>query len=230
MMTLAIIPVRGGSKGVPRKNLRKVGPYTLLERAIRAARDAGVDHIVVSTEDSEIAAEAKRCGVAMNFMRPQALAGDDVPVIPVIEHAIQAFEETNGAEVDVIALIEATVPFRNADHVSEAVAKYRRGGYASVATVCPLERKPENICIKESGRLKRYITEPKIQYTKRQDMTQLCRISSGVYVFGKKDFLRQKSVLLDPIGYVEMSGVESVNIDEEIDLLLADSVHKKFNL
>ena len=152
MTTLALIPARGGSKGVTRKNLRLVGGRSLLARAIDAARDSGiVDRIVVSTDDEEIAAAARHCGAEVPFLRPAELANDQSAIEPAIEHAIDNFERFTGLVVQTLVLVEPTSPFRSAEHVRAALEQFSTGSCRSVITVCPLERKPENIFAKSGG-------------------------------------------------------------------------------
>lgn len=232
MVTLALIPARGGSKGVPGKNLIKLAGRSLIERAVSACLDSGsVDHVVVSTDDADIAAEAKRAGADVPFMRPAELACDDTPIVPVIEHGIAAFEDWLGARVATLVFTEPTAPFRNARHIADAVIRYGKGDCRSVVGVCPVERKPENIFVKNPGQtLERYIVEPRETFHRRQDMASLCRLSSGIYVVGRDDFMAQRRLVIDPVGYIEMSGLESVNIDEEIDLLLAEIVAQRHQL
>ncbi len=232
MVTLALIPARGGSKGVPGKNLKKIGGRSLIERAVSACRDSGaIDHVVVSTDDAAIADEAKRVGADVPFMRPAELAGDETPIVPVIEHGIVAVECWLGTPVTTLVFTEPTVPFRNASHIAEALARYGKGDCRSVVSVCPLERKPQNIFTKMPGEiLHSYIVEPRERFVRRQDMDCLCRLSSGIYVVGRDDFMAERRLVIEPVGYTEVSGLESVNIDEEIDLLLAESVAERHHL
>ena len=233
MTVLALIPARGGSKGVPRKNLRVIGGRSLLARAVEATRASGVvDHILVSTEDAEIAVEAKRAGADVPFTRPRELATDEAPMVPVIEHAIAAFEARNpGAHVSTLVFSEPTLPFRNAAHVRAAVERFRRGDCRSVIAVCPLERKPHNIFVKkDDGTLERYIREPCETFVRRQEMNHLCRLSSGVYVVGRDDFFTAKALVVEPVGYTEMSLIESINIDSDVDLMLAEAVAERYGL
>jgi len=229
---LALIPARGGSKGVPRKNLCAVGGRSLLERAVTAAHSSGViDHVLVSTEDAEIAAEAKRAGAEVPFLRPRELAADETPALPVIEHAITAFEAERNIRVTTVVFTEPTVPFRTAAHVRAAVERFRRGDCRSVISVCPLERKPHNIFSKRpDGTLDRYIKEPRQTFARRQDMEQLCRLSSGVYVVGRDDFFTAKTLVVEPVGFTEMNLIESINIDSEVDLMLAEAVAGRYGL
>lgn len=230
MTTLAIIPARGGSKGVARKNLRLIGGRSLLARAIDAARESRmVDRVVVSTDDEEIAAEARRCDAEVPFMRPAELANDHSAIEPAIAHAIDNFERTAGLVVQTLVLIEPTSPFRNAGHVRAALERFQAGGCRSVISVCPLERKPENIFTKSDGFLQRYIRDA-VPYVRRQDMGHLCRLNSAVYVVRRDTFKDTGKLVVEPVGFVEMTALESINIDEELDLVIAEVAASRFGL
>jgi CMP-N-acetylneuraminic acid synthetase len=233
MITLAVIPARAGSKGIARKNLRMVGGRSLLQRAVEAAIGCGVvDRVLVSTDDPEIQKEGLRFGAEVPFLRPAALATDSASTVEVVVHAISEYERLTNAPVGTVVLLEPTSPFRQGKHVQHAVEQYRTGCYKAVVTVCQLERKPENIFLKHgtAGGLQRYIQEPRRIFTRRQDMEQLCRVNSAVYVCGRDAFLTERAFLLEPMGYVEMTHRESVNIDEELDLLFADLIAKEYGL
>lgn len=230
MTTLAIIPARGGSKGVPGKNLRVVGGRSLLARAIDAARESRmVDGVVVSTDDEEIAAAARRCGVEVPSLRPTALANDHSAIEPAIAHAIENFERISGAAVQTLVLIEPTSPFRSAGHVRAALERFQAGGCRSVISVCPLERKPENIFAKSDGIVERYIRDA-VPFVRRQDMGHLCRLNSAVYVLGRDTFKETGRLIVEPVGFIEMTALESINIDEELDLVIAEVVAGRFGL
>lgn len=232
MTVLALIPARAGSKGVPGKNLRPIGGRSLVGRAIEAALRSGVcDHVVVSTEDDAIAGEARRCGAEVPFRRPAELASDEAAMPPVIEHAILTFERVSGRRIDTLVFLEATVPFRKPKHIVDAVERYRRGDVESVVSVCPLERKPENILVKAAnGTVDRYIREPREIFARRQDMDHLCRVSSGVYVVGREAWFGGRRLIVPPTGYVEMTPEESVNIDSDVDLALAELLAERKGL
>lgn len=231
MTTLALIPARGGSKGVPRKNLRSVGGRSLIARAVGAARGVdGIDHVLLSTDDEEIAAEGRRCGAEVPFLRPADLADDKAAIGPVIMHALESFEHHAGVVVDTLVLLEPTSPFRATEHVRRAIERFRVGDCRSVISVCPLERKPENIFVKADGLLEKFVKGPQVAFTRRQEMEQLCRLNSAIYVIGRRDFIEAGRLVVEPMGFVEMNGMESINIDEELDLLLAEVVADRFGL
>ena len=230
MTVLAIVPARGGSQGVRRKNLREVGGISLVGRAVRAARECElIHHVVVSTEDKEIRAEALRYGAEVPFARPPELADDATGTLQVVAHAVEQFERLSGLAVGTVVLLEPTSPFRTASHVRWALTKHAEGRFRTTITVCPLERKPENIFVKADA-LVRYIKQPHERFIRRQDMQHLCRLNSAVYVLDRQALFAEQSLLVDPIGYVEMSALESVNIDEELDLEWAQFLADKYGL
>src|SRR5687767_5348028 len=105
---LALVPARGGSKGIPDKNVRPLAGQTLLHYAAQAASASGiVDRRVLSTDSERVAAEGRRAGLEVPFMRPAALAQDDTPMLPVIEHAVSALTET-GWEPEIVVLLQPT--------------------------------------------------------------------------------------------------------------------------
>jgi CMP-N-acetylneuraminic acid synthetase len=128
---LGLVPARGGSKGIPRKNARTFLGKPLVLWAVAAGRESGVlDRLVVSTDDDEIAALAAAAGAAV-VRRPAELAWDDTPTAAVVAHALEADDE-------LVVVLEPTSPGRRAEHVRNAVARLRDSGADSLATVSPV--------------------------------------------------------------------------------------------
>jgi CMP-N-acetylneuraminic acid synthetase len=144
---VALIPARGGSKGIPRKNLAPVGRRPLIAWTLDAARAADtVTRVVVSTDDDEIATAA---GDADVLRRPPELARDDIPMMPVIRHALGAFPS------DVVVLLQPTSPLRRAEHVDGAVALLQESGADAVVSVLEVPHRyvPESLMELRDGRL-----------------------------------------------------------------------------
>ena len=132
---LGVIPARGGSKGVPGKNLATVAGRPLLAYTADAARTSRrLSRTVVSTDDVAIADAARGLGLDVPFMRPATLAADDVPMLPVLQHALAAIRE-QGDDVDVLVLLQPTSPMRRAEHIDAAVAMLETSGADSVVSV-----------------------------------------------------------------------------------------------
>jgi N-acylneuraminate cytidylyltransferase len=122
MQTLAIIPARGGSKSIPRKNVLPLGGHPLLAYSIAAGLQArGVDRVLVSTDDEEIADVARRYGAEVPFLRPAALAQDDTPDLPVFRHALEWLEAEEGYWPDLVVQLRPTSPLRRRTHIEAAI-------------------------------------------------------------------------------------------------------------
>jgi CMP-N-acetylneuraminic acid synthetase len=178
-----------------------------------------IERVFVSTDDDGIRKAALAAGADVPTLRPDGLATDDAPTLPVIRHAIELYDSL-GVRATAVVLVEPTSPFRTAEHVAAAVKRYAQGDCASVATVMPMDRKPENI-FRKDGVLRRYIEAPRERFARRQDMAHLCRINSAVYVTSR-DAVMAGHLLPEPIGFVEMDERSSINIDTELDLAFAD--------
>jgi CMP-N-acetylneuraminic acid synthetase len=135
LRVLGLIPARGGSKGVPRKNLRPLGGRPLVEWSIDTARSTpAIDRVLLSTDDPEIAETGRRAGADVPFLRPEELARDDTPTIAVLQHALR-WLETRGDPYDVVALLQPTSPFRPTGLVESALAVLAENDATSVISV-----------------------------------------------------------------------------------------------
>lgn len=155
MSVIALIPARGGSKAIPRKNLVLLRGRPLIAYAIDAARNAGrIDRVIVSTDDDEIAAVAKSCGAEVPFMRPPELAGDTAPMLGVMQHALAWHEKEHGAE-KAIVLLQPTSPLRTSTHIDEAVTLFLKEKATSVVSVIevPHQFNPVSVMTLEAGLL-----------------------------------------------------------------------------
>lgn len=124
MEVLAVVPARGGSKGIPRKNVTDFGGRPLIGWSIDAAHDARrVTRVIVSTDDDEIAAVARECGADIPFMRPAELAGDLVPDLPVFEHALEWLRADEGYVPDLVVQLRPTSPLRPAGLIDDAIER-----------------------------------------------------------------------------------------------------------
>lgn len=123
---IAIVPARGGSKGLPRKNLRGLGGLPLVAWSVAAGLEAtAVGAVIVSTEDEEIASVARACGAEVPFLRPRELAQDDTPDLPVFEHALGWLERERGWRPELVVQLRPTSPFRPVGMVDEAIERLR---------------------------------------------------------------------------------------------------------
>lgn len=222
---LAVIPARGGSKGVPGKNLRLIDGKPLVAHQIEAALSAStVDEVIVSTDDEDISAVAREVGASVPFMRPPDLAADDVSVIAALAHAAKYWHNEHGAPTYTLGL-QPTSPFNTSSHIDAAVKKIRKTGCDSVVTIERVtETHPYRAYRLDDGRVRPIegmtVTEP----DQRQDRP-------SVYGFTGAIYLRQTELLLEwegsdfalgeDVRAVVQSGRASVEIDTEFQLKLA---------
>lgn len=219
---LVLIPARGGSKSVPRKNLREVGGKPLIVHAIDTARRcASVGRIVVSTDDAEIADAASRAGADVPFLRPAALAADDTPDLPVLEHALGNLAD-DGYKPFAVVWLRPTSPLRTPEDVDAAVELLRRTDADSVRSVCLAEHHPYWMKVLEGDKLHPLLPDHEdTVYSRRQLLPDVYRLNGAVEVI-RCDRLASRSGSMygtDVRGYV-MPRERSVDVDDESDLKL----------
>ena len=226
---VTIIPARGGSKGVPRKNIRIVNGKPLVGYTIEAALKSGVvERVIVSTDDAEIAEVAIRCG-AEAVDRPKELAGDKVTLEPVLKHALAYLEERERYAPDYVSCIQPTSPLLKPETIRECVDKVLNRGYDSCITAFV----PHTYTwawmpvLDEFGNEVAFEPEvPVMQRVVRQDMPKVYREQGAFYV--------TKTSLFKEIGHrwggkmaiVEMTDEDSVQVDSEDQLWLIEQMLK----
>jgi CMP-N-acetylneuraminic acid synthetase len=227
---LAVIPARGGSKGVPRKNLRPVCGKPLIAWTIESALAAGplLSRVIVSTEDAEIAEVARGCGAEVPFLRPAELAGDRVPTLPVLQHAARWVEADEGRRLHWVLLLQPTEPFRTVADIEAALALGRAGGCDSVISVVQVFA-VHPILMKriEEDRLLPFCIEEK-EGTRRQDYQPAAYMRNGAIYLTRRDVLLERgSVWGDVIRPYVMPAERSQGVDSEIDLELVDLLMRR---
>ena len=222
---LAVIPARGGSKGVPRKNIRPVCGKPLIAYTIETALAAKglFRRILVSTDDDEIAKVARHHGAEVPFLRPAELANDKAPMIPVIQHAIRYVENDENTRVDWVCLLQPTEPFRTVQDIEQAMTLAQAGGCDSVISVVQVFS-VHPILMKriDAGHLLPYCIEEK-EGTRRQDYSPDAYMRNGAIYLSRRDVLMERHSLWgDVIHPYVMSPERSVGVDSELDLKLVE--------
>jgi len=230
-VTCAVVPARGGSKGIPRKNLKLLAGRPLIAYAIETGLKARlVDRVIVSTDDAEIAAVAREWGAAAPFLRPASLAQDDTPTAPMLQHAVRWMEE-QGERIDLVVLLQPTSPFRRPEHVDQAIQLLRESGASSAVSVCEVEHSPHWMYRLADQRLEPLMPGA-LNRTRRQELPLLYRLNGAVYVTTRDLLLNDGRILDDRPAAVVMSREESVDIDDELDFewaewMAARSAHRR---
>ncbi|HDI12705.1 MAG TPA: acylneuraminate cytidylyltransferase family protein [Hadesarchaea archaeon] len=230
MKILGVIPARGGSKGVPGKNLKKLAGKPLISYVIEAAlRSKRLNRIIVSTDDRKIAKVAKRCGAEIPFIRPAALARDEISLIPVIQHAVKYLEENEGWSAEVVASIQPTSPLLESRDIDFAITKLIKTKCDSVVTICRITHGHPYWALKMKGdRLIPFYSRG-FRCLQKQDLPPLYHINGALYVrwrkilesWSGKDFGLGRDVRA-----VVMDELRSVDIDTQLDFLVAEALLK----
>ena len=220
---IAIIPARGGSKGIPRKNIKILASKPLIAWTIEAAKNSKyLDRVIVSTEDEEIAEISKKYGAEV-VERPEELATDASPTGSVIEQVIAYLEQNESYNPDAIVLLQPTSPLRFAHHIGEAVKTFLEGGYDSLVGVSP-----SHVFIwrmEEEGALP--VNYDFKKRKRRQDAKPEYKENGAIYIFKKQNFMEEKTIPCGRVGLSIMPVENSFEIDDEFDFWLCEEIIKR---
>lgn len=194
---LAVVPARGGSKGVPRKNIHPLLGIPLIAHAARVlGQIPAVDRAVVSTDDEAIAREAVRAGLEAPFRRPASLSGDLISDQQVLHHALTTMESLEGARFDVVVMLQPTSPLRRAEHVMSVLEKLIEEGWDAVWTVSPTDRKYhplKQLTVKDDGAMEYY--DPRgAAIIARQQLTPVYHRNGAAYALTRECLLEQGTI------------------------------------
>lgn len=219
---LALIPARGGSKGIPGKNIKEFNGRPLIAYTITAALQSRyVDFIVVTTDSEEIAAVARAFGAETPFLRPAELARDDSRTIDAVVHARDAMAAL-GRMSDVIVTLQPTSPLRRAEEVDGAVETFFSHGCLGLASVSEVSENPVlTRRIDQSGVLHPILPLPST--VRRQDMPKFWHVDGAVYINRAESLTPDTSLNDNPIAFV-MPPMRSSDIDDIEDFLRAEEI------
>jgi CMP-N,N'-diacetyllegionaminic acid synthase len=224
---IALIPARGGSKGIPRKNLQPVAGIPLVLRALQSALAARrVSRVLLSTDDDEI---YDLCAAtnAETVRRPDPLATDDATAMQVIRHALTHADQT-GPRVDALVLLEPTSPFRTPDIVDACIEKLEDGETRTVLSVTQLERNPRYIFNVDGDHANQLFDGEELRFARRQEFTHLKRVNGCVYAMTRAN-IEAGEIVVPPIRVVEMPPERAANIDTPFDLDFANFVAEHYD-
>ena len=219
----AFVFARGGSKGVPRKNLRSVGGLSLLARAVMTAqRTPGIDRVIVSTDDAEIAEHALAFGAEVPELRPERLASDGASELDAWKHAIGWFSDSNGRpNFGTFVSLPPTAPLRTPDLVKRCIDLLDTD-CDMVVTGSPSARHPAfNMVSQDENGLVTLASPPASKLTRRQDATPLYDLTTVAYVARPAHVLTISSVLEGRVRMLVIDRRSAVDVDDEFDLEVA---------
>jgi CMP-N,N'-diacetyllegionaminic acid synthase len=226
MRVLGLIAARGGSKGLPRKNIRLLCGKPLLEYTAESALSARrLSRVILTTDDEEIAEVGRRCGLDVPFMRPVELAADDTPTLPVVQHAI-GWMEAHGVYVDAICQLQPTNPLRRPEDIDACIESLERSGADAVMTILPIpaEYNPHWAYFRgENGEL-HLCTGEATPIPQRQKLPPSFHREGSVYVTRRDVVMKENSLYgKRVIGHL-VDGDQTVNIDGPEDWERAEAI------
>ncbi len=229
MKILGIITARGGSKGIPGKNLKPLGGRPLLAYTVEAARECGaLDRVILSTEDPVIADAARALGCEVPFMRPAELSRDETPHLPVIQHAAEWMREHAGYQPDAVMILQPTSPLRSADDITAAARLLESTGADSVVSVSEVSAHAHPmrmLRVDDRGEAVLFASgEPvRRRINRRQDLPQAWVMNGAIYACRTGVlFDAEPSLYGDRVAAYAMPAERSVSIDDFEDWAAAE--------
>lgn len=225
MEILALIPARGGSRSVPRKNIKKLAGQPLLAyTAESASKSCKISRTILSTEDEEIAAIGRSLGLEVPFLRPIELSGDNTTLVPVVTHVLEKLHQREDYRPEAVILLQPTLPLRTARHIDEALILFEKEKPDTVVSVSPpLEHPAEMVVFEDSGMrfLLEQKTKPGIQI-QRQQYPKCYFLNGAIFVFSVDCFELYSSWFGKRVLPYFMRSLESIDIDTPEDFILAE--------
>lgn len=220
---LGVITARGGSKGIPGKNIKELGGKPLIVYTIEAAKKSSlITHLIVSTDDEATAEIARSAGAEVPFMRPAELAQDDTPHVPVMQHAIGFMEEQLGEPFDYAVILQPTSPFRLPEDIDVTLQTLIDAGADSAVTLMEVSSSEHPIKIKkiEEGRVLPY-GAPEPEGIRKQDLPPAYKRSAAVYAM-KRDLLMNGRLYGEHVVGHVVPSERSIDIDYPLDWIKAE--------
>lgn len=218
-----LIPARGGSKGVVKKNIRLLSGNPLINYTIGAAfQSTNLDSFLVSTDSEEIRDVALSAGAPVPFLRPDKFATDEASMVGTVKHALSWYENETGMRVDYIVLLQPTTPLRGADDIDRAIdlMKNSENNVSLISCYDASHVHPTIMYTYNGETLKPYKKQHTFQ--RRQEFDKVFVRNGAIYIIERDYFLKNNKMVNDkPLLYL-MSRERSINIDEEFDLVLAE--------
>jgi CMP-N,N'-diacetyllegionaminic acid synthase len=220
MKVLGLIPARGGSKSIPRKNVLPLAGKSLIERAAECARaSAALDRVILSTDEADIAELGRRAGLEVPFLRPAELAADTTPMIDVVLHALGHLRQQDYAP-DAVMVLQPTSPLRRPHHIREAVALLAT--HPESSGVCSISPIPKDLCphylVKPgAGGYLEFFMPDGGNYRRRQDVPQAWRRTGTIFLTRTDVLVNERSFYGQRCLTMELPPAEVLNIDEPAD-------------
>lgn len=230
MMILCTICARGGSKGVPNKNIRELSGKPLIAHTIeQAVSTKFIDRVVVSTDAEKIANIARQYGAEVPFLRPQSLATDDAPKLPVIQHAVRYYIENLNFKPDYVIDLDPTSPLRISDDIEKCLNLIMNDfNCDSVITGYRSNKNPYFNMVEIDPKGFAYLSKKtEKQVIRRQDAPIVYAMNASIYVWKTEVLLNQTRIVSGKMKLIEMPKERSIDIDTGIDFKLVELIMRE---
>lgn len=223
---LAIIPARGGSKGVPRKNIKMLAGKPLIAYTIEVAKEIpGISDLVVSTEDEEIAEISQKLGAEVPFLRPAQLAEDLTPTYPVIMHALKEMERLRSMHYDAVLLLQPTCPLRTSMHIEDALEILFSQKCDSVVSIVEVgNAHPFRMKRLIGNRLVNFVEQGFEDMRPRQVLPKVYLRNGAIYLSRRNSLITHEALVGEHCIGMIMNEEVSINIDGQLDFALAEAL------
>ncbi|TDN89125.1 N-acylneuraminate cytidylyltransferase [Salegentibacter sp. 24] len=228
MKILGLIPARGGSKGIPGKNIKLLGGKPLLQYTFEAAKNSKLlNKVILSSDNEEIIQIAKQLELEVPFKRPAHLSEDSSSSLEVVKHAVNHYL-SRGIQFDAVCLLQPTTPFRKPGLIDECILKFQDNNFDSLVTVreVPEDYNPHWVFEERNGSLEIATGEQEI-ITRRQDLPKAYHRDGAIYITKTEVVLNENSLYGEKIGFVNTSNSPYVNIDVPEDWRKAEKIFKR---
>lgn len=224
MRVVALVCARGGSKGLPGKNLRLLGGKPLIAWAVEAASAVQrVTRVIVSTDADDIAAAARAAGADVPFARPGELARDDSAEWLVWRHALEHLKKADGAYPDALMVVPPTAPLRSPEDLNRCLDEFERGSCDVVITVSDAHRSPYfNMVQIGADGAARLVIPPDARVSRRQDAPPVYDMATVGYVARPEFVMRSEGIFAGRVRHVHVPAERSLDIDTELDFRIAE--------
>lgn len=227
MSRLCTICARGGSKGVPGKNLRTVGGRPLIAHSVVQARDSGLfDVIAVSSDSAYIREAAMKAGATLEIDRPASLADDRAGKVPAILHALRTAEEITDRQFDFIVDLDVTSPLRDISDIVEAVRMVETSDAPNLITAAPARRSPYFNLVERDSSGQVRLSKPST-ILRRQDVPECFDMNASIYVWRRESLLADNGLFNPGTLLMVMPEERSHDIDTELDLAIVDFLFQR---
>ncbi len=227
---LAIIPARGGSKSIPKKNMILLNGKPLIEYTIKAAKKSRlISRIILSSENEQIIDYCTKRGIEVPFKRPNNIAGDDIPMLEVVFHALNFFKKKENYTPEYIILLQPTSPQRTSNHIDESLGKLKDTNADSIVSVVdvPHNFNPYSVMDFDGTYLKPYLDFKESNNLRQNKPIFYARNGPAILAFTYDCIMNKKSMYGEKILPYFMKREESIDIDENYDLEIAEFFLKR---